>query len=134
MSILLVVMRIRKNMYKMSFGQYLGVIVDESLMRKLTKLQYETKEKILELLENSPDSYEDYSWTITNEPKEISQTERELLYIDEDDWVSPLDKRLNNMFNIEKVKDLYKVEGKYNEASEKAKAEHTEHLKNLKGE
>lgn len=126
-------MRIRKNMYQMSFGRYIGVIVDEQLMKKLTKLQYETKEKILELLENNQDSYEDYSWTITDEPKEFSQTERELLYID-DDWMSPLDKRLNNMFNIEKVKDLYRVEGKYNESSEKASAEHTEHLKNLKGE
>ncbi|UXR86189.1 hypothetical protein [Staphylococcus felis] len=74
-------MRVRKNMYEMNFGGYIGVLVDESLMKKLAKIQYETKEKILELLENNPESYREYSWTIAEEPKEFSQEDRVLKYI-----------------------------------------------------
>lgn len=127
-------MRIRKNMYEMSFGQYIGILVDEELMRKLTKIQYETKEKILELLENNSESYKEYSWTIAEEPKEFNQEDRILRYINDKDhtFEMSLDIKLKDMFNIKKVNNLYKVNGNsYTEVREQAEAEHTEHLRNM---
>ena len=55
-----------KNMYEISFGQFVGVLVDEKIMKKLTKLQNETAEKIKELLINNLDDVERYSWTISD--------------------------------------------------------------------
>ncbi|MBT2818506.1 hypothetical protein [Staphylococcus coagulans] len=125
-------MRVRKNMYKMNFGSYIGVLVDESLMKKLAKIQYETKEKILELLENNPVSYSEYSWTISEEPKEFSQEDRISNYIYDEIFETSLDFKLKNMFNIKKVNNLYKVTGNsYPELREQAEAEHTEHLRNM---
>ena len=121
--------RIRKNMYKMSFGKSVGVMMDESLMKKMVKLQYETQEKILELLENNPDNYTNYSWTIAEEPSEIEQHNRVCYYIDKSPTYSSLEERTRKMFGVTKVKDLYDVGNlKYNEAMEQAEKEHTKHL------
>ena len=124
--------RIRKNMYKMSFGNIVGVMMDEELMRKMAKIQYETQERIIELLENNPDSYTDYSWTIADEPSEIDQDNRICHYVDKSPGYSPLGNRVREMFNITKVKNLYDVGDLiYSDANEQAKKEHTRHLKSM---
>ena len=124
--------RIRKNMYEMSFGSIVGVIMDEELMRKMAKIQYETQERIIELLENNPDSYTEYGWTIADEPSETDQHNRTCYYVDKSPNYSLLEDRVREMFDITKVKNLYDVgDLMYNDASEQAKKEHTEHLNNM---
>ena len=124
--------RIRKNMYEMSFGSIVGVMMDEELMRKMAKIQYETQERIIELLENNPDSYTEYGWTIADEPSEIDQHNRTCYYVDKSPSYSSLGNRVREMFNITKVKNLYDVGDLiYNDASEQAKKEHTRHLKSM---
>ena len=121
--------RVRKNMYKMSFGQSVGILMNEELMNKMTKIQYETQEKIMELLENNPDSHVNYGWSIAEEPSGVQQDERTLHYIDRSERYMSLEDRLKGMFGVTKVKDLYDVGSlKYNDASEQAKKEHTKHL------
>ena len=44
--------RVRKNFYKLIFGNSVGVLVDEKLMKNIARLQFETKERLLDLLEN----------------------------------------------------------------------------------
>ena len=124
--------RIRKNMYKMSFGSIVGVMMDEELMRKMAKIQYETQERIIELLENNPNSYTKYGWTIADEPSETDQHNRTCYYVDKSPNYSLLEDRVREMFDITKVKNLYDVgDLMYNDASGQAKKEHTEHLNNM---
>lgn len=124
--------RIRKNMYKMSFGQSVGILMNEELMKKMAKIQYETQGKIIELLENNPDSHVNYGWSIVEEPSEVQQDERTLHYIDRSERYTSLEDRLKEMFDITKVKNLYDVGDLiYNDASEQAKKEHTRHLKSM---
>ena len=124
--------RIRKNMYKMSFGQSVGILMNEELMKKMAKIQNETQEKIMELLENNPDSHVNYSWSIAEEPSGVQQDERTLHYIDRSERCTSLEDRLKEMFGVTKVKDLYDVGSlEYNDASEQAKKEHTHHLKSM---
>ena len=121
--------RVRKNMYEMSFGQSVGILMNEELMKKMTKIQYETHEKIMELLENNPDSHVNYSWTIAEEPSGVGQDERTLHYIDRSEWYMPLEDRLKGMFGVTKVKNLYDVGSlEYTAARDQAKKEHTQHL------
>lgn len=113
----------------MSFGQTVGVMMDESLMKKMAKIQYETQEKIIELLENNPNSYVNYGWTIAEEPSEIPQDRRTCYYVDKTERYFSLENRVKEMFGVTKVKDLYDVGNlKYNDASNQAKEEHTQHL------
>ena len=124
--------RIRKNMYKMSFGQSVGILMNEELMKKMAKIQYETQEKIIELLENNPDSHVNYGWSIVEEPNGVQQDERTLHYIDRSERYTSLEDRLKEMFGVTKVKDLYDVGSlEYNDASDQAKKEHTRHLKSM---
>jgi len=53
-----------KNYYKMDFGSCCGVLVDEFLMKKLSKSQYEMQEKIKSLLANNIEHIESYSWSL----------------------------------------------------------------------
>lgn len=126
-------MRIRKNYYNFSFGQYCGVFVDEKTMKKISKLQYETYEKLMEILENSDEVYVS-NWSISKEPEDRNQNDRIVNYFDDgckDDlkYRLPL---LKELFGIRKVDNLYKVSGRYTDSSELAKKEHTKYL--LKGE
>ena len=122
--------RIRKNMYKMSFGQNVGILMNEELMKKMAKIENETQEKIMELLENNPDSHFNYGWSIAKEPSEVQQVERSLHYIDRSERYTSLEDRLKEMFGVTKVKDLYDVGSlEYNDASDQAEKEHTRHLK-----
>ena len=124
--------RIRKNMYEMSFGQSVGILMNEELMKKMAKIQYETQEKIIELLENNPDSHVNYGWSIAEEPSGVPQDKRTLHYIDRSERYMTLEDRLKEMFDVTKVKDLYDVGSlEYNDASDQAKKEHTRHLKSM---
>lgn len=121
--------KVRENRYEMSFGNYVGVIVDEELMKKLAKVQYETKEKILELLENNKDKHWNYSWSIADEPEEVEQGERSFKYIDHGQQHLALDRRIRNMFNIKKMNALYDVGNKgWPGTRELAEKEHIAHL------
>ena len=77
-------MRINKHYYEFTFGGYCGVLVNEKTMKKIAKLQYETNQKLLSILENSEDVHS-YGWSIADEPKEISQSDRTFHYIDDGD-------------------------------------------------
>ena len=126
-------MRIRKNYYNFSFGQYCGVFVDEKTMKKISKLQYETYEKLMEILENSDEVYAS-NWSISKEPEDRDQNDRIVNYFDDgckDDLKYRLPS-LKELFGIRKVDNLYKVSGRYTDSSELAKKEHTKYL--LKGE
>lgn len=127
--------RIRENRYELSFGKYVGVLVDEELMKKLAKIQHETKEKILTLLENNKDKYWDYSWSIADGLESISQTERTFKYVDHEEKYITLDKRIAEIFDIKKVDNLYDV-GKLGHVKtrEQAELEHVEHLKMISKE
>lgn len=127
--------RVRENRYALNFGNYVGVLVDEELMKKLAKIQYETKEKILTLLENNKDKHWDYSWSIADGLESISQTERTFKYVDHEYKYRTLDERINEMFGIEKVENLYDV-GKLGHVKtrEQAELEHVEHLKMISQE
>ena len=122
--------RIRKNFYKLSFGNSVGVLVDEKLMKKIARLQFETKEKLLDLLENNEDHMiENYSWSIADEPKEINQSDRTFDYVRTENYKISLDKRMNKMFGIRKVEHLYDVSNlDYPIAVETAKQEHADFL------
>lgn len=122
--------RIRKNYYKLSFGSYVGVLVDEELMKKIAKLQFDTKEKLLDLLENNEDHMiENYSWSIADEPKEINQSDRIFNYARTENYKISLDNRMREMFEIEKVKHLYDVTHlDYPFDKETAQQEHTNYL------
>ena len=100
--------RIYKHYYHMSFGRYMGVYVDEYLMKKLGVIQNQLRVEILELLENNPEHlYEHTSWTITEEPKESSQEERTYHYVESRTYPAELKYRMKDMFRINKIDDLY---------------------------
>ena len=122
--------RVRKNFYKLSFGNSVGVLVDEKLMKKIARLQFETKEKLLYLLENNEDHMiENYSWSIADEPKEINQSDRTFDYVITENYKISLDKCMNEMFGIRKVEHLYDVSNlDYPIAVQTAKQEHTDFL------
>lgn len=121
--------RINKNMYKMSFGNSVGVLVDEYLMKKLVKLQYKHKMEILDLLENNSEHQCYYGWWISNEPKELPQDERTFYYVDER-WEVDTNRRLSNLYDLEKVKDLYKTEEtRWEEMKKALEDEHSEWLR-----
>ena len=122
--------RVRKNFYKLSFGSSVGVLVDEKLMKKIARLQFATKEKLLDLLENNEDHMiENYSWSIADEPKEINQSDRTFNYVITENYKTSLDKRMNEMFGIRKVEHLYDVSNlDYPIAGETAKREHADFL------
>ena len=122
--------RVRKNFYKLTFGNYVGVLVDEKLMKKIARLQFETKERLLDLLENNEDHMiENYSWSIADEPKEISQSDRTFNYVRTENYKISLDKRMSEMFGIRKVEHLYDVSNlDYPTAVETAKQEHADFL------
>jgi hypothetical protein len=123
-------MRINKNYYSFSFGSYCGVIVDEKTMKKISKLQYETKIKLLEILENSENT-QSYSWSISEEPKEVSQGERTFHYIDGNYDTKQRLGLIGEIFDISHIKDLYQVSGGFVDSLNRAKEEHTNHLINL---
>ena len=123
--------RVRKNFYRLSFGTYVGVLVDEKLMKKIARLQFETKERLLDLLENNENHMiEHYNWTIADEPKEFDQCERTLNYITNNNFHTKLGIRIGDMFNIDKVTHLYDASHlEYPLNGETAKQEHTNYLK-----
>lgn len=133
-----------KNMYQLSFGQYVGVLVDERLMKKLTKIQNETAEKIKELLTNNLDSVERYSWTIADNENikgleaKFDQEKRIVHYIEKaDSYQKTIHIRdcLGEMFNVKKVKNLYRQESDdWFESRKLAAQEHAEFLIKIEGD
>lgn len=92
----------------MSFGSYMGVYVDEYLMKKLGVIQNQLRVKILELLENNPEHfYENTGWSITEEPKEFPQEERTYNYVENRTYPLDLKYRMIDLFQIIKIDDLY---------------------------
>lgn len=122
--------RVRKNFYKLSFGSHVGVLVDEKLMKKIAKLQFETKEKLLDLLENNEEHMiENYSWSISEEPVEFSQNDRMFDYVNNGTYITRLDKRIGEMFCVRKVDHLYDVSNlEWPASREVAMQEHTNYL------
>lgn len=127
-----------KNMYQLSFGQYIGVLVDERLMKKLTKIQSETAEKIKELLINNLDGVERYSWTIANNEniegleEKFDQETRILNFIENADAYQKtvhIRDNLGEMFNVKKIKNLYRLQdADWFENRKLAAQEHAEFL------
>ena len=100
--------RIYKHYYHMSFGNYMGVYVDEYLMKKLGVIQNQLRVEVLELLENNPEHFYEYTgWAIAEEPKELSQVGRVYHYVESQTHHANLKDRTKNMFNIIKIDDLY---------------------------
>ena len=133
--------RIYKNYYNMSFGSYMGVYVDEYLMKKLAVLQNQLRVKILELLENNPDHfYEHTSWGITEEPKALSQGERTYHYVESPTYHAELKYRMKDLLQIEKIDDLYDFTDEeisslpYEERRKIMDKTHTDHLLSVKEE
>ena len=96
-----------KNYYKMDFGSYCGVLVDEFLMKKLSKLQYEMQEKIKSLLANNIEHFENYSWGLTYP----FGKQADFHYIGMD-FTTKADSipYVDDMFGIRKVKHLYRTD------------------------
>ena len=100
--------RIYKHYYHMSFGRYMGVYVDEYLMKKLGVVQNQLRVEILELLENNPDHfYEHANWSIAEETQGLSQQERTYHYVESPTYPAELKYRMKDMFRINKIDDLY---------------------------
>ena len=123
----------------MSFGSYMGVYVDEYLMKKLAVLQNQLRVKILELLENNPEHfYEHTSWSITDEPKESSQEERTYNYVESPNYPAELKYRMKDLLQIRKIDDLYDfTDGEianlpYEERKKIMDKTHTEYLLSVK--
>jgi hypothetical protein len=128
-------MRINKHYYEFTFGGYCGVLVSEETMKKIAKLQYETNQKLLSILEISKDVHP-YGWSIADEPIEMSQDDRTFYYIDDSDS-EDLERRLEHsikIFDIRHIKNLYDLKGKYIDSVNAGKKEHEEHLRNLQAE
>lgn len=122
--------RINENRYEMNFGSSVGVIVDEYLMKKLAKLQYKHKMELLAILENNKDHYCDYSWSITDQPEDVDQSERVFDYIEHDKYTAiNMESRLDDMFKIRKVQNLYESNiNKWSEKIQELDKEHTHYL------
>lgn len=126
-------MRVNKNYYNFSFGQFCGVFVDEKTMRKIAKLQAKTLDELRNILHNAEDIHAS-NWSIADEPAELEQQERILRFIsknnDEMYLKHRLDVTVNDVFNIRKEKHLYVVdEEDIIKDREQAEREHTEFLK-----
>ena len=92
----------------MSFGSYMGVYVDEYLLKKLAVLQNQLRVKILELLENNPEHFYEYTnWSIAEEPQGLSQKERTYHYVESPIYRAELKDRMKDMFRVNKIDDLY---------------------------
>ena len=99
-----------KNYYKISFGTYSGVIVDEMLIKKLSKLQYETQEKLKELLINNLEHVETENWSLAYPRGEQTSFEYVGMQIfPKQDRI----KLIHNMFSIRKIKHLYRTDMKW---------------------
>lgn len=124
--------RVRQNRYTLSFGSSVGIIMDEKLMKELAKINYQSMEKILTLLENNEEHYWNYDWNIAKEPKGVAQHERTYYHIDYSDRFLTLEERIKEMFNITKVKHVYDVGNLgWPEKMEVSELEHTKHLKTI---
>lgn len=99
-----------KNYYKMSFGLYCGVIVDEMLMKKLSKIQYETQEKIKSVLINNLEHVESENWSLAYPDGE--QTSFQYIGMSTNSKQDRI-KLIHNMFSIIKVKYLYRTDMKW---------------------
>ena len=99
-----------KNYYKMDFGSCCGVIVDEFLMKKLSKLQYEMQEKVKHLLANNTEHFENYSWGLVH-PLGV-QTDFHYIGMDSSSKSDRIS-YVKNMFGIRKVKRLYRIDMPY---------------------
>lgn len=122
-------MRINKNYYNFSFGKYCGVIVNEKTMRKISALQAKTYDALMQILKNDDDIHVS-SWSIADEPKEISQSERTFNYSDDESPEFRLG-ALRELFGIEKIDDLYFVKGMYTDSRIQAKKEHEQYLESI---
>ena len=94
----------------MDFGSCCGVIVDEFLMKKLSKLQYQMQEKIKSLLANNTEHLENYSWWLVH-PLGI-QTDFHYIGMDSSSKSDRIS-YVKNMFGIRKVKQLYRTNMAY---------------------
>ena len=99
-----------KNYYKMDFGSCCGVIVDEPLMKKLSKIQYEMQEKIKSLLVNNIEHLENYSWGLVH-PLGV-QTDFHYIGMDSSSKSDRIS-YVKNMFGIRKVTQLYRTNMAY---------------------
>ena len=99
-----------KNYYKMDFGSCCGVIVDEFLMKKLSKLQYEMQEKVKHLLTNNIEHLENYSWGLVH-PLGV-QTDFHYIGMDSSSKSDRIS-YVKNMFGVRKVKRLYRIDMPY---------------------
>lgn len=121
-------MKVHKNYYKMSFGNFIGVAVNEKTMKKIAKIQAKTYHEIMSVIENAEDIHIPH-WSITKEPKELDQDERTFYYFNEQTALGYARGNLKEMFGIQKIENLYQVEGMYSESRERAEKEHQEYLK-----
>lgn len=106
-------MRVHKNYYNFSFGSYCGVFIDEKTMRKIAKIQARTYHEVMEVLENAEDIHV-ANWSIADEPATVDHSKRffEYIGVKEDESLKwRLESVSKNMFSIDKVKDLYSVDG-----------------------
>lgn len=133
--------RIYKHYYHMSFGSYMGVYVDEYLMKKLGVIQTQLRVKILELLENNPEHfYAHTNWSIAEEPQGLSQKERTYHYVESPTYHAELKYRMKDMFKIIKIDDLYDFTDEeisslsYEERKKIMDKTHTDYLLSVKDE
>ncbi len=97
--------------------------------------------KVLELLENNPGHfYENTGWSITEEPKGVSQGERTYHYAESPTHYSELRYRMKDMFKIIKIDDLYDFTDEeisrlpYKERKKMMDKTHTDYLLSVKDE
>lgn len=126
--------RVYENYYNMSFGAYVGVLVDEKTMKKIAKLQTKTMHELKSILFNA-DNVKIANWSIADEPSYKSQSERTLHYFDDksnkENVKEHINRNISNMFRIRKEKSVYQVTGCYSDSRELAEKEHAQYLKEV---
>lgn len=103
----------QKDLYDLSFnGVYVGLALEEKVMRKLVKLQCEYEKKIKEVLYNNLDNIHFQGWTLNSEQNKAKGYEQtsvrytEKRYQSKEDFIKSF--KLNN---IEKRRYFIDVEG-----------------------
>lgn len=103
-------MRENKNYYSVSFGIYLGVIVNEKLMRKATKLLRKQDEELKQLLLNNLDDLEVNNWTLAHPNGE----EQAINYISKNNYETKEERIdvISKIQSVTKIDHLYRCEEK----------------------
>ncbi len=94
-------------MYDMPFGQLCGLIVDETLMKKIAKLEYRFISELKDLLENNKNHMEISNWGLAYPNGKQTEFHHIGMYVGQS-----IDDRINlirNLVDIRKCKNLYET-------------------------